>query len=339
MKLSTNLVVDSLQDVAAPSKKIEDLGFESLYISERKHEPFMQLAVAATATSRIKLGPEIALAFPRNPMVLAYTAWDLQGSTNGRFILGLGTQVKAHNERRFSVKWESPGPRLREYVLAIRAIWDCWQNGTELDFQGEFFNYSLMTPMFNPGPLEVPRPPIFIGAVSPYNCRTAGELGDGFHAHGFHSARSLRENVLKNIEAGLQKAGRDRSEFTVSAPVMAVMGDTPKEIDIMRERVREMVGFYGSTSTYKRTFEAHGWGDTFIRLRDKSRNGEWDTMANEITDEMLEEFAVTGSYDEIPGLLKEKYGEMLDEVLIYFGEPEKDDPARWRRLTKAFNED
>ena len=337
MRLSTNLVVDSLQDVAAPAKVIEDLGFEALYISERKHEPFMQLAIAATATNRIKLGPEVTLAFPRNPMVLAYTAWDLQRASNGRFILGLGTQVKAHNERRFSVKWESPGPRLREYVLAIRAIWDCWQNGTKLDFQGEFFHYSLMTPMFNPGPLEVPRPPIFIGAVSPYNCRMAGELCEGFHAHGFHSAKSLRENVLRNVEAGLAKAGRKRSEFTVVAPVMAIMGDNKKEIDTMRERVRGMVGFYGSTSTYKRTFEAHGWGDTFVRLRDKSRRGDWDAMANEITDEMLDAFAVTGSYDEIPGLLTAKYGDMLDEVLIYFGEPEKGDPARWRRLTRAFH--
>jgi len=338
MKLSTNLVVDSLQDVAEPARKIEALGFESLYISERKHEPFMQLAVAATVTSRIKLGPQIALVFPRNPMVLAYTAWDLQGSTNGRFILGLGTQVKAHNERRFSVRWESPGPKLREYVLAIRAIWGCWQNGTPLNFQGKFFKYSLMTPMFNPGPLHVPPPPIFIGAVSPYNCRMAGELCDGFHAHGFHSARSLRENVVKHIEAGLARSGRKRSDFTICAPVMAIMGDTPKEIDTMRERIRQMVGFYGATSTYKRTFEAHGWEDTFIRLRDKSRTGQWDRMADEITDEMLDEFAVTGKCDEIPSLLKAKYGGMLDELVIYFGEPEKSDPERWRRLVKAFNE-
>jgi len=194
-----------------------------------------------------------------------------------------------------------------------------------------------MTPMFNPGPLDVPRPPIYIGAVSPYNCRTAGELCEGFHAHGFHSATSLRENVIASIEAGLRKAGRKRSEITITAPVMAIMGDTPQELDTMRERVREMVGFYGSTSTYKATFEAHGWGETFLRLRDKSRSGDWDTMAKEITDEMLDEFAVTGSYDQVPQLLQNKYGDMLDEVLIYFGEPEKDDPARWRRLIRAFN--
>jgi probable F420-dependent oxidoreductase len=338
LKLSTNLVVDSLQDVAKPANVIEDLGFESLYISERKHDPFMQLAVAATATDRIKLGPEIALAFPRNPMVLAYTSWDLQQATNGRFVLGLGTQVKAHNERRFGLKWESPGPKLREYILAIRAIWDCFQNGSELNFQGEFFKLNLMTPMFNPGPLEVGPPPIFVGAVNPWNCRMSGEVADGFHCHGFHTAKTLRENVINNIEDGLQESGRSRSDFTITAPVMAVMGGNQKEIDIMRERVRGMIGFYGATSYYKSMFEAHNWEQTFNRLLEKSRNNQWDIMADEITDEMIDEFAVTGYFEEIPALLEAKYGDMLDEVLIYFGEPEKGDPDNWRRLVKAFHQ-
>jgi probable F420-dependent oxidoreductase len=171
------------------------MGFESLYISERKHEPFMQLAIAAVNTERIRIGPEIALTFPRNPMVLAYTSWDLQRATNGRFILGLGTQVKAHNERRFGLKWEKPGPKLRGYILAIRHIWDCWQNDTELNFVGEFFEFNLMTPMFNRGPLDVGPPPIYVGAVNPWNCRMAGEVADGFHCHGFHTAKTLRSNV------------------------------------------------------------------------------------------------------------------------------------------------
>lgn len=336
MKLSTNLVVDSLQDVADPARRIEEMGFESLWISERKHDPFMQLAVATTATERIKLGPEIALAFPRNPMVLAYQAWDLQNASNGRFVLGLGTQVKAHNERRFGIEWNRPGPKLREYIRAIRAIWDCFQNGTELNFEGEFFKFNLMTPMFNPGPLAAGPPPIYIGAVNPWNCRMAGEEADGLHCHGFHTAKTLRANVIDKIEEGLKRAGRTRSDFSITAPVMAVMGANLKEVDAMRERVREMIGFYASTSQYKGMFEAHGWEQTFIRLRDKSRNQEWDSMAAEITDEMIDEFAVTGLYDEIPGLLKSKYGDMLDEVLIYFGEPEKGDPENWRALIEAF---
>ncbi|TNF34488.1 MAG: TIGR03617 family F420-dependent LLM class oxidoreductase [Gammaproteobacteria bacterium] len=336
MKLNTNLVVDDLNDIADAAQRIEAMGFHAMYVSERKHDPFMQLAVAATTTSRMKLGPEIALAFPRNPMVLAYTAWDLQRASKGRFVLGLGTQVKAHNERRFSLEWNRPGPKLREYVLVIRAIWDCFQNGTELDFKGEFFHFNLMTPMFNPGPLEYGPPPIYLGAVNPWNCRMAGEVADGFHCHGFHTAKTLRENVINNIEAGLAKAGRQRSDFTITAPVMAVMGDTPAERDTMRERVRGMIGFYGATSYYKDMFAAHNWEGTFNRLLEKSRTGQWDSMASEITDEMLAEFAVEGSYEEIPGLLQAKYGDMIDEVLIYFGEPEKGNPETWKRLVKAF---
>lgn len=336
MKLSTNLVVDNLRDVADPARRIEAMGFSTLCISERKHDPFMQLAVAAVNTDRIKLTTEIALAFPRNPMVLAYTAWDLQNASQGRFILGLGTQVKAHNERRFGLKWERPGPKLREYIMAIRAIWDCFQDGTPLDFQGEFFQFSLMTPMFNPGSIPYPRPPIYVGAVNPWNCRMAGEVADGFHCHGFHTAKTLKANVIDNIEQGLKNAGRQRSDFRITAPVMAVMGSNAKEIDAMRERVREMIGFYGATSHYKDMFSAHNWDDTFERLLEKSRKGQWDKMAADITDEMLAEFAVEGVYEEIPSLLQKKYGNMLDEVLIYFGEPEKGDPATWKRLVRAF---
>ncbi len=338
MKLSTNLVVDNLQDIAEPVKKIEAMGFESIYISERKHEPFMQLAVTAVNSERVKFGPEIALTFPRNPMVLAYTSWDLARASNGRFVLGLGTQVKAHNERRFGLKWEKPAAKLREYILCIQAIWDAWQNGTELNFQGEFFNINLMTPMFDPGPLECGPPPIYVGAVNPLNCEMAGEIADGFHCHGFHTAQSLREGVVGSVERGLAKAGRKRSDFTITAPVMVVMGSNTKEVDVMRERVRGMIGFYGATSYYKKMFEANDWEETHQRLLYKSRNNGWDTMAEEISDEMIEEFAVTGLYEEIPDLLKEKYGNMLDEVLIYFGEPEKGDPETWSRLVRAFNE-
>lgn len=338
MKLSTNLVVDNLRDMADPARRIEEMGFSTLCVSERKHDPFMQLAVAAVNTDRIKLTTEIALAFPRNPMVLAYTAWDLQNASKGRFILGLGTQVKAHNERRFSLKWERPGPKLREYIMAIRAIWDCFQDGKTLDFDGEFFKFSLMTPMFNPGPIQFPRPPIYVGAVNPWNCRMAGELADGFHCHGFHTAKTLKANVIDNIDIGLQRAGRQRSDFNITAPVMAIMGSNAKEIDAMRERVREMIAFYGATSYYKDMFDAHQWGDTFTRLLEKSRNNQWDKMASEITDEMLAEFAVEGVYEDIPTLLQQKYGNMLDEVLIYFGEPEKGDPTIWKRLVRAFEE-
>ena len=194
-----------------------------------------------------------------------------------------------------------------------------------------------MTPMFNPGPLDVGPPPIYVGAVNPWNCRMAGEVADGFHCHGFHTAKTLRSNVIDGIEDGLKSAGRARSEFTITAPVMAVMGSNDEEIDVMRERVRQMIGFYGATRDYRKMFEAHDWGDTFERLLEKSRTNQWETMHEEISDEMIDEFAVTGLYEEIPGLLEKKYGDMLDEVLIYFGEPEKGDPETWRRLISAFH--
>lgn len=337
MKISTNLVVDSLLDIENPAKKIENLGFESLYISERKHEPFMQLAIASTVTNHIKIGSEIALAFPRNPMILAYTSWDLQNASKGRFILGLGTQVKAHNERRFGIPWESPGPKLKEYILAIKAIWDCWQNNKDLNFEGEFFKFNLMTPMFNPGPINVPEPPIFIGAVNPWNCKMAGEIADGFHCHGFHTSKSLKEQVITNIEEGLKKTKRSRKDFIITAPVMAIMGDNKKEIDKMREKVRSMIAFYGSTSFYKKMFKSHNWENTFNKLIYKSRNKQWDSMAKEITDDMIEEIAVTGFYNDIPNLLKKKYGNMIDEILIYFGEPEKGNPDLWKKLIKSFS--
>ncbi len=357
MKLSTNLVVDSLRDVAEPARKIEEMGFEALYVSERKHNPFLQLAVAAISTERVRLGTEVAMAFPRNPMVLAYTAWDLQRASNGRFVLGLGTQVRAHNERRFGLEWKNPAEKFREYILAIRAIWECFQSGKELHFEGQgfmgkgnflskkalnfdgqFFKFSLLTPMFNPGPLTVPPPPIYVGAVNPINCQMAGEIADGFHCHGFHTAKLLKENVIDNIQLGLDKAGRQRKDFTITAPVMAVMGGNAKELDAMRERVRGMIAFYGATSYYKKMFEGHNWDSTYQRLLEKSRKGQWDSMASEITDEMMHEFAVEGRYEDIPALLEKKYGGLLDEVLIYFGEPENGEPETWKRLVKAFHD-
>lgn len=356
MKLSTNLVVDSLRDVTEPARKIEEMGFESIFISERKHNPFLQIAVASICTERIRLSTEVAMTFPRNPMVLAYTAWDLQRASNGRFVLGLGTQVKAHNERRFGLEWKDSARKFREYILAIKAIWESFQSGKELrghsymgegnyvcekplNFNGEFFKFNLLPPMFNPGPLHVPPPPIYVGAVNPINCQMAGEIADGFHCHGFHTAKSLKENVIDNIQAGLDKAGRQRKDFTITAPVMAVMGGNAKELDAMREVVRGMIAFYGSTSYYKKMFEGNNWNSTYERLLEKSRKGQWDSMPAEITDEMIHAFAVEGLYEEIPSLLEEKYGDMIDEVAIYFGEPEKrGTPETWKRLVQAFRD-
>ncbi|MBI3303989.1 MAG: TIGR03617 family F420-dependent LLM class oxidoreductase [Deltaproteobacteria bacterium] len=336
MRLDTILAGGSFAEVAAHARAAEEIGFDAVWTPENQHEPFMPLAVASTVTKTVKLGTAIALAFPRSPMVLAYTAWDLQASSNGRFILALGTQVKGHNERRLSVKWESPGPKLREIILALRAIWDCWQNGSKLNFTGQFYNFTLMTPAFTPGKLSCPLPPIYIAGVNPYICRLAGELCEGFHAHPFHSAKYLREAVLPQLEEGAKKAGRTRKDVEIATSAFAIMGDSRQEMDEMRERVRTQIAFYASTRTYKPVLDAHGWGDVCLRLNEKAAKGDWSGMAKEITDEMLTEFAVTGSPEEVPGLIKAKYDGLLDRVAFYHPYRPGQHEARWRKIVEEF---
>lgn len=326
----------NLTSAAEIAKAAEKLEFDALWTPENQHDPFLPLAVAATATTRMKLGTSIALAFPRSPMSLAYTAWDLQASSNGRFILGLGTQVKGHNERRFSVRWESPGPKLREVVLALRAIWNCWQNDTPLNFKGQFYSFTLMPPAFSPGPIAPPPPPIYIAGVNPYICRLAGELCDGFHVHPFHSAKYLRESVLPQIEAGAQKAGRSRKDVTIVSSVFVIMGDSQKELMEMREKVRQQIAFYASTRTYKPVLDAHGWGDACLRLSEKAAKGQWSAMARDITDEMLREFAVIGSPDEVSGMLKAKYDGLLDRLMFYHTDRPGQNDARWQKIIETF---
>ncbi len=337
MELDRLLTAHSLGEAEAIARHAEDLGFDGVWSMENQHDPFLSLAVAATATTRLTLGTAIALSFPRSPMSLAYTAWDLQRAANGRFVLGLGTQVKGHNQRRYSVKWESPGPKLREIILALRAIWDCWQNGTPLDFRGEFYQHTLMTPAFSPGKIDHPHIPIYIAGVNPYICRLAGELCDGFHAHPFHSAKFLRERVIPHIEQGAQKAGRSRKDLVVASSAFVIMGDTQKEMDALREKVRMQIAFYASTRTYKPVLDVHGWGDVCLRLNAKAAKGEWQAMSNEVTDEMLDEYTVSGSPAEVPALLKERYAGLLDRVAFYHPDRPGVNEARWQSIVQAFS--
>ncbi len=336
MKLDTGLMIGSLRDMAARAKAAEDMGFDALWTAETSHDPFLPLALAAEHTSRIKLGTSIAVAFPRSPMVLAQIGWDLQEQSGGRFILGLGTQVKGHNERRFGIKWEQPGPRLREMVQMIHAIWDCWQNGTRPSFQGKFYNFTLMTPFFNPGPMQYPRPPLYIAGVNEYMCRLAGELCDGFHAHPLHSIKYFDEVVLPNIRSGQQKGGRKRSDITISTSVFVITGENASEIEAAKAPVRQQISFYASTPAYAGVLETHGWGETARRLTDLSKRGEWAAMANEITDEMLDVYAVTATYDEIAGKVKKKYEGYIDRLGFYFPFAPGNE-KRWRALVRAFN--
>jgi probable F420-dependent oxidoreductase len=337
MKLDTVFPPLALGDVPAFARAAEDLGFAALWTAETSHDPYLPLALAAEHTQRIELGTSIAVAFPRSPLVHAQIAWDLQAQSNGRFILGLGTQVKGHNERRFGIAWEAPGPRLREMILTIRAIWDCWQNGTKPQFQGDYYRFTLMTPFFNPGPIAHPNIPIYIAGVNTYMCRLAGELCDGFHVHPFHSLRYLREHLLPEVEEGLAKSGRARTDLTLSTSAFVITGGNDEEITRARDAVRMQISFYASTRTYVRVLETHGWGDTAARLNEKAAKGDWAGMGSEITDEMLEVFAVTAPYDEIAATVQAKYDGILDRVAFYVPFHPGSDGDRWRRLVAAFH--
>jgi probable F420-dependent oxidoreductase len=337
VKLDTTLLTPSLRDAAATAVAAEEIGFDALWTAETSHDPFFPLLIAAEHTERIALGTAIAVAFPRSPMVLAQIAWDLQTMSKGRFLLGLGTQVKGHNERRFGVKWEHPGPKLREMILVLRAIWDCWQNGTRPSFVGEFYNFTLMTPFFNPGPIEHPRIPVYIAGVNEYMCRLAGELCDGFHIHPFHSLRYLHEVVLPNLDKGAAKARRLRRDVALSTSAFVITGANQAEMARAKDVVRQQISFYASTRTYRGVLEVHGWGETCERLNEKAARGDWGGMAEEIRDEMLEVYAVTGTYDEIADEVKRKYEGILDRVAFYAPFVPGQQDEQWRRLTRAFN--
>jgi len=338
MTLDVGMRGYDLRAVPEYARKAEAIGYDCLWTSETQHDPFLPLAVAATATSSIKLGTSIAVAFPRSPMVIAYTAWDIQKASAGRFILGLGSQVKAHNQRRFSVKFESPGPKLREVVLALRAIWECWQQGTPLQFAGEFYKFDLMTPFFNPGPIEHPKIPIFIAGVNRYMCRMAGEVCDGMHVHPFHTPKYLREYVYPAVEEGLRASGRSRQDFAYATASFVVVGDTEGERNHNAEAVKQQIAFYASTRTYEPVLASQGWEGITQELHRKSLEGDWTGMTRLITDEMLDTIAVSGTYESIGSKLRERYAGLLDRITLYQPYETLVDNSRLAALVRQFKD-
>jgi probable F420-dependent oxidoreductase len=322
----------ALSQVPQMAREVEEIGFGALWAPETKHDPFLPLVLAAEHTTRIRLGTAVAIAFPRSPMVLANIGWDLAKFSNGRVILGLGTQVKGHNERRFSVPWVSPGPRLRDMVLAIRAIWDSWQNGTHLNFHSTHYTHTLMTPFFNPGPIEHPDVPIFIGGVNPYMCRMAAEVADGLLMHSLNSVTYIRKVVLPALEQGLRNSGRTRSAFTLRGTVFPILGETEEEFELARTAVRQRIAFYASTRTYKAVLEAHGWGDLTDRLHGMAARGEWKAMGREITDEMLNAFCVTSTPDNLGHVLRERFDGLVDRLFLNLTYEPSAKKIGWRRV-------
>lgn len=318
MKFDAALQYSSLNEVPELARQAEAFGFDGLWTTETAHNPFLPLTLAANATDRVQIGTGIAIAFPRSPMVTAQIAWDLAEQSKGRFALGLGTQVKPHITRRFSTVWDKPVARLRDYILSLRAIWNTFQENAPLKYTGDYYQFSLMTPFFNPGPIRTPRIPIYIAGVNEALCQLAGELADGFHVHPFHTPRYLREVILPNISAGAESAGRTRADVQTNCAVFVVTGDTDEEIENAKFQIRSQIAFYASTPSYRAVLDLHGWGDLEEKLNPLSRAGQWLEMAAAIPDEVLHTFAVVAKSAELAEKVKERYDGLLDRVGYYF---------------------
>ena len=333
MKIDAEVAVSEPAEVAGLARKAEQSGFDCFWVNETKHDPFVQLAIAAGSTDRIGLGTSIALAFSRSPTTLAYTSWDLQSLSRGRMILGLGSQVKGHIERRFGMRWDPPVPKMRDEILAIKSVWRSWQSGTKLDFEGRFFHLDLMSPFFNPGPIQHPRIPIYVAGVNAGMCKVAGEVADGLHVHPLHTVRYLREVITPALGEGVAKAGRKRDEVAVAASIFAAVGESRQEIESVKEAYRGQIAFYASTRSYRKVLELHGWDDIGDRLRDLSIRGDWKEMPSEVPDEVLEEFVVEGDWKGIGREIKSRYGGLLDRARLYLP---FDGDENWRTFVSGF---
>ena len=312
MIIDTTLPPVGLGQIAGIARAAETLGFDALWSNETQHDPFLPGALIAEHTQKLHFGTGVAIAFARSPANLAYTAWDLAQVSGGRFILGLGTQVKAHIERRFGQAWpESPVNKLREQIAAVRAFWHTWQSGEPLNFRGEYYKLTLMTPFFNPGPMQHPDIPIYIAGVNTGLARLAGETADGFHAHAFHTPRYLSEVLLPAIRQGAEKAGRPPSSVQVAVTVFVVTSSQEEQL------ARQQIAFYASTPSYRPVMALHGWESTAESLSALAARGRWDEMPGLINDEMLSVFAVVTGEKELAGALLERYTGLADRLALY----------------------
>lgn len=320
------------------AREVEEGGFAGMWITESGRTAYGACTAAALATERLDLGTGIAVAFPRSPMVTAQAAWELQEATDGRFVLGLGTQVKGHIERRYSSAFDHPGPRIREYVLAVKSIFRAFRGEAPLDFRGDFYRLSLLPQMWSPGPIDAPDPPVYLAGVNPWMCRAIGEVADGIHVHPLHSLRYLDEVVRPNLDAGAREAGRDLDDVVVVCPLLTIVGDTEAERATWRERARLQLAFYGSTRTYARVFELHGWPGTSERLHEQQAAGDIAGMAETFTDEMLDVFSLTSTWDGLAEAIVDRYARVADRVICYFATTAwNDDPGareRWAEVAR-----
>jgi probable F420-dependent oxidoreductase len=334
VKIDAPLVSAALADVPGLAREIEAMGYDGVYTFEGPHDPFFPLALAAEHTERIDLATAIAVGFARSPMTLAHIGWDLQALSGGRAILGLGSQIKPHIEKRFSMPWSQPAARMREMVLAIRAIWTAWQERTPLRFEGDIYRHTLMTPFFDPGPNPYGTARIFLAGVGPAMTEVAGEVADGFLVHPFSSAEFLRAHTLPALDRGLAASGRSHADIEISWPVLVVTGSDEAEMAAAAATTRAQLAFYGSTPAYKVVLDAHGWGDVQPELNRLSKAGNWTEMAALVDDTMLDTFAVCAPPDRIAAVMTERYGDLVDRLA--FNAPYRADPAAWAETLAGF---
>ena len=314
MKVDAALAFNALTEVPAAARRLEAAGYDGVYTFEGPHDPFFPLLLAGEHTERLELTTAVAIGFARNPMTLANLAYDLQLASKGRFTLGLGTQIRPHIERRFSMPWSKPADRMREMVLAIRAIWACWHERAQLDFQGEFYTHTLMTPFFDPGPNPYGLPRISLGGVGPRMTEVAGEVADGFTVHPFSTVKFLQETTLPALGRGLARSGRAATDIEIALPLLASGYENEEQREQAYTALRRRLAFYGSTPAYRVVLDAHGWGDLQPELNALSKRGDWSAMEGLITDEMVDEFCVVAPADALPGVIRQRYGDIVQRV-------------------------
>ena len=326
----------TLVDARAQAARLEALGYDGAFTAEGPHEPFLPVVLAAEHTTRLELMTNIAVAFARSPLDLAQLANDAQLVSAGRFILGIGSQIRPHIEKRFSMPWGSPARQMRELVLALKAIQHAWQSAGPLEFRGEFYRHTLMTPFFSPGPNPSGPPPTFVAALGPRMTEVAAEVGDGLLIHPFHTGTFVREIAAPAVDRGLERGGRDRSAFTLAATIIVATATGDEDMAAARQGVRRLLAFYGSTPSYRVVLDAHGWGDLQTELNTLSKRGEWEAMATMIPDEVFDALVVEGRPGEIAALVQQRYGGLVDR--ISFSTPYRLDDEAVAEMLAAFRE-
>ncbi|MFK8020080.1 MAG: LLM class F420-dependent oxidoreductase [Pseudomonadales bacterium] len=314
MKVDASMLTQNPSEAASSAADLERCGLDGVYTFEGQHDPFLPLAVASENTEKLELITAIAVAFARNPMILANLGYDLNLMSKGRFILGLGSQIKPHIERRYSMPWSKPAARMREMVQAMRAIWASWSTGERLDFRGEFYTHTMMTPVFNPGPNPYGNPRVFIAAIGRLMTEVAGEVGDGILLHPLNTPGFVAEHTLPALQVGWEKSGRKREDFEISCQFMVATGETEEEFESAKALVRNQIAFYGSTPAYKPVLDHCGWGDLQPTLRDLSKEGKWQAMGGLISDEMLHTIGVIGTPEEVAAEIRDRRSDNVDRV-------------------------